>query len=199
MLVATLIGCLSLAACTSTAPSPGKVAEPNRLYEFSDFAAKAPAGQDWYVVQSLPSDPIHRVVFHKKLAISQFPATHSFYVLIQSQTVTNTFASPTDFQTFACHWLSQENPQRHKLLEAQCNLDPRFGDYCVRYHNKTLDFGAHVEGTVLTMESAGYLFRQPHVTDRLVLITYSERGRTNEMDSSLMSAGEEFIPRIEIK
>jgi hypothetical protein len=84
-------------------------------------------------------------------------------------------------------------------LEAQCALDPKFGDYCVKYHNSTLDFGAHVGGTVLTMESAGYLFRHTRITDRLLLIMYSERGRTNELDSSLMRAGEEFIPRIEIK
>jgi hypothetical protein len=75
VLMATVMGCLSIAGCASTAPKLEKVTDPNRLYEFSDFAAHAPLGQDWYGIQSLPQDPIHRLMFHKKFAVSQLPAT----------------------------------------------------------------------------------------------------------------------------
>jgi hypothetical protein len=190
---------LLVAGCATAGPNFQKVTDSDKRYTFSDFAVKPPAGVDWYAVQIPHETSAHGIIFYKKLPASRYAATHSFFISMQSEAVTNTFDNPEQFHAFAQMWLNQVEPDRYKPLEDRCVLDHRFGDYCVRFQNKVQDFRAHVGGAVLVMDSEGYLFLHPNTTNLLVLITCSERGRSDELDPSLKSAADKFIESVELR
>ena len=196
--LAAIIGCLAMVGCVSSGPrSAGptfqKVTDSNKRYEFTDFVVKPPPGNDWYALQPQPQADLHGITFFKKLPTRHYPATHSFFVVAQSEPLTNMFATPKDFQAYAQQRSEQMDPRRHKLLQSRCAIDPRFGGYCVRFQSEAEDFGARVGGAVLLLEMTGYMFLHPSATNRLVVLTYSERGRSDELDPSLNEAGEKFI------
>src|SRR6266849_5621794 len=198
LVILLLMGCLSLTGCMSVAPPFPKVTDSNKSYEFTDFAVRPPPGKAWLVRQTASRAEEPEIIFFKDLHYTHYPATHSFYVSAKSGTVTNTFAEPSAFLVFAQQWCATANPARFKLLESHCQPDPRFGDYCVKFHLRSQDYGAHVGGAVLVLDMDGYLFRHPQATNHVVMAFWSERGRSDELDPSLQEGAERFINDLQL-
>jgi hypothetical protein len=98
--------------------------------------------------------------------------------------------------------------RRYRMLEQEAELDPRFGQFCVRYSARAKDRGPDAEGspeqqaraaarerseTLPLLEVHGYRFLHRDSPQYEIDISYSTRSRSDQGNAALGREGEAFV------
>lgn len=106
------------------------------------------------------------------------------------------FNSPEQFKELAILGKRITGPPgRNKVFVYGETLDPRFGEFCVRYLIKSVDSRAPGDGgntEPATVQTFGYIFLHPDDPELLIDLKYSERYFTGDPDPMLNEAGMDF-------
>jgi len=169
-----------------------KVENPNVPFERPGYSFLTPAGGDWeYYTDNSRGRFI--LNFFKKIPDSIF---HSLSVGIIEMPNSATFENPQEFEKWNRRAIEiAMNPNRLVLLDKKIRLDNRFGQYSVKYYTKSEDHGAVNRGDepFLILVDYGYVFIHPKIQNLIVQVSYSERGKPQEIRLELEQAAEEFF------
>jgi hypothetical protein len=179
-----LLFAASVATAAGGQPRPPRVENPRAVYELQGISVNPPQGKDWYVLRR----DREAVFFGKKVDSD----THAFAATAITQLVQRNFVSLDEFRDYVKQSQATSiDPARQSILENDAVVDKSVGGYCVRYHVKTEDRGAHKEP--LRMVSYGVMCMHPTIPQLLVEVGYSERGRDGELDPELRAEGNSLV------
>jgi len=156
-----------------------------------------PAGDGWFYIDQ---EQVGRfdLVFGKKLDSS----THTLSALVVEIHSYAKFENPEEFLNYVKKSKELDaDPRRFKIIENNIILDPKFGDYSVKYSAVSEDHGAANKGDdeFLTLKLYGYIFIHPNIENVIIDISYSERGRTAEINPDFSKVANRFIDGMQLK
>ncbi len=174
------------------------IENPNIPFERPDYSVLAPDGGNWQYFAD-DSNGRFRLNFFKKIPDPKF---HSLAVgLIETPSSAN-FENPQEFENWNRKTLEiAMSANRLNLVDIKIESDNRFGAYSVKYYTKSEDHRAVNRGNedFLILEDYGYVFIPPKNPKLIVQVSYSERGRTQEIRPNLGKLAESFFDGIKLK
>ena len=174
-----------------------QVKDPSKSFERRGYSILPPAGDGWYYVDQ-EEVGIFSLAFGKK---TDSP-THTFSGLIAEIHSNAQFENPGEFLNLMKKSKELDaDPRRFKMFKDEFNLDPKFGDYCVKYSSVSEDHGATNKGNdpFLVLKLYGYIFIHPNYGNEIIDISYSERGKVSEIDPDFEIAAKKFIEGMKLK
>jgi hypothetical protein len=176
-----------------------KVENSSVPFDRPGYSILPPAGGDWkYYSCSDNSQGRFILNFCKIIPDTRF---HSLCVEARETAHSATFENPQEFEKWVKKSIEMAiNPNRLHLLDKKTELDNNFGPYTVRYYTKSEDHGAVNRGNepFLLLVVYGYVFVHPSISNLLIWVSYSERGRSQDIRPDLKQAAELFFNGIEI-
>ncbi len=93
------------------------------------------------------------------------------------------------------------DPERYSTLDEKIESDDKFGPYCIKFYAK---FEYHAlasnkDEPQLILVVYGYIFKHPWIEDLWVGITYSERGRADEIDPNIKDEAQRYFDGFTIR
>ena len=177
-----------LASFAPIQPMIPRVAAAERIECFG-CSILPPQGETWVTMIATKQ----QIIFSRRLT----SPTHTFVIRLTSVSLPFVFQTPDNFLVFSREARKKFNidPSRHRLLAHEEVLSNLQDATCTKYHLKTEDSGALEKAgdPFLILDDYGYSCLHPNRPDLLIQLTYSQRGRTSEIDDSWNKMGEEFI------
>lgn len=192
-----LISILLTLSCSMHSPLR-TVENPNIPFQRPGYSVLTPAGDNWkYFVDD--SNGRFRLNFSKRIPDPKF---HSLAVGIIETPNFTTFENPQEFEKWNRKTVEVAMSARSlRLIDKKIELDHKFGPYSVRYYTKSEDHGAVKRGNedFLILVDYGYIFIPPNNSNLIVQVSYSERGRPQEIRPDLEKFVESFFNGIMIE
>jgi hypothetical protein len=156
-----------------------------------------PPGAGWYYMERSQAGR-YSLDFGKKYD----SRTHTAVASVTEMHTKTTFKNPEEFLSFMTNSMHMDfDPRRFNSIKEEIVLDDRFGKYSLRFYSEAEDHGASIsDGTLpfLTMKLCGYIFVHPWIDNLTVQISYSERGRADEIDPAFNEVGQKIFEGFKI-
>jgi hypothetical protein len=200
--VAAALGLVAFSGCAGSKPLTPK--EQGIRVEQHGYSVLPPPGIGWYVGSRSPET----VVFTKDTGTD----TRTFIAVATIGPAAAVYDSPSSYLATKQRQIEQMDSSRYRVLEQAAALDSRLGDFCVRYQIRAEDRGAESEGTPEQQATAfarwlierppildvhGYRCLHPNAPQYELDVSYSQRGKAEEHDSSLAREGEAFVASVQ--
>ncbi|MCE5264472.1 MAG: hypothetical protein LLG97_13185 [Deltaproteobacteria bacterium] len=184
---------LSIVLVSGCTPLFQKVEKPNTLFDRERYSIVSPEGDEWY----LQNTGHEFTRFYRKEA----SPTHTRYAEARFEEMTAKFENPEKFLVVMKTMGQMWDPKHFSLIEEEAVLDDKFGPYSIRIHNKSEDHRAANRRDVpyLIMSTYGYYILDPNDKATMFTLTYSERGKTGELDPNLAEKAVKFFDGFAIK
>ena len=174
-----------------------QIKDPNKPFERPSYSVLPPPGDGWiYADQNQVG--IFNLAFGKKFD----SPTHTLSGLVVEIHSSAQFENPEEFLNYIKKSKELDaDPRRFKMFEDEFNLDPKFGEYSVKYSSASEDYGAANKGNdpFLILKLYGYIFIHPNFENVIIDISYSERGKVSEIDPDFKTTAKKFIEGIKLK
>jgi hypothetical protein len=163
------------------------------------YSVRPPPGSDWRLALRTPET----VAFAKGLDAGE----QTFVAMAEIRQVTTAHRTAQDYLA-AKRAKIAEASSRYRVLEQEVELDPRFGEYCVRYRIRTEDRGSDADTSpeerprafarepgeeLPVLDIRGYRFLHRDSPQYEVDVSYSRRGKGDQREESLARHGEAFV------
>ena len=173
------------------ASSLKQIKDPNKSFERPSYSVLPPPGDGW-VYADQDQAGIFYLAFGKKFD----SPTLTLSGLVTEIHSSAQFGDPEEFLNYIKKSKKLDaNPRRFKMFEDEFNLDPKFGEYSVKYSTVSEDYGAPNKGNnpFLVLKLYGYIFIHPNFENLIIDISYSERGKVSEIDPDFKTTAKKFI------
>lgn len=161
--------------------------------QYRGFSIARPGQEAWYTSVREQS-PVHAVI-RRDLPTP----THTAFVSVNLRSLPRAATSRSDFAALARQDKILDT-KRFVLVSYHQRATTFQGQWAVMYDVTVSDTQApNSAGTSLTIRQRGYVVRHPSVPNAVLLITFSERGTTDELDVKIEAEGKDIISGVRIE
>lgn len=174
---------------------------PERSTQFVSrgYSVRPPPGSDWHLTARTPET----VAFAKGLDAGE----QTFVARAEITRVTTAHQAAQDYLA-AKRAVIAEASSRYRVLEQEVELDPRFGEHCVRYRIRAEDRGSDADTSpeerarafarepgegLPVLDIRGYRFLHRDSPQYEIDLSYSRRGKGHQGMETLAREGEAFV------
>ncbi|HEY5999593.1 MAG TPA: hypothetical protein VI078_09890 [bacterium] len=178
---------IALAGCATTAAGTKIAVTKDTQRNFNGFSISPPQGSGWFAIR-LKDD---WVAFEKRATSLK----HRVIAGVDRYPAKQAFNTPEEYLAYVRNTYFQASPKYYEVVSKEADLNPRYGEYCVRYQYKYKDTAMKRPRDVpyVVHEGQCYVCLHPEAREYEFNICWSEEYAPGQEDAEIRAEKPDFI------